>query len=301
MTLRITITEEKDTVIMAPAGKIDASVADELQDGFEHVKETRKSKIILLLRDLEYIDSRGIGAFLSFFKGVKDGGGEVRLAETPPKIMELLNVPGVQGLVGIYPTLPEALEDFGEGGATREVQQRTEQGPEDQFAETAVTVWGKAPYVLAGAGVVIVVILVFLFLRPAKRAPGPESDTAPRLELLERRVSQLDSRMGALSQAEERVESLSKGLSERLSIIEKDLGLLREALEAGKKKTETVSLPKIEQPPPKPPVYHVVSKGETLFRIAARYSMTVEQLQRLNNLKPGQPILTGQRLLVNPQ
>ena len=67
MTLRITITEEKDTVIMAPAGRIDSFSVEELQEGFEQVKETGKSNVILLLRDLEYINSRGVGAFLSFF------------------------------------------------------------------------------------------------------------------------------------------------------------------------------------------------------------------------------------------
>ena len=299
MALRITITEEKDTVIMTPAGKIDSHSTDELQDGFEHVKETGKREIVLLLRDLEYIDSRGIGEFLSFFKSVKDGGGMVRLAEAPPNILELFNVLGVEGLAEVYPSLEKALENSRGEESTREVRQNPEQGEEEPLLQEEIPSPSKAPYVLVGAGVLIVVILVFLFLKPGKRAAGPESETGPRLELLERRVAQIESRIGAPSPVEEKVESLFKGVSERLSLIEKDLGRLKEDMESVKKIAPTAALPeKAQASPPAPSAYHVVSRGETLYRIALRYNMTLEELRRLNDLKPDQPLLVGQRLRV---
>jgi hypothetical protein len=46
MTLRITITEEKNRVIMALAGKVDSFSRDELLEGFDHVKGTGKSEIL---------------------------------------------------------------------------------------------------------------------------------------------------------------------------------------------------------------------------------------------------------------
>ena len=68
-----------------------------------------------------------------------------------------------------------------------------------------------------------------------------------------------------------------------------------------KKKTETAPAPQKEPEPPKAATYHVVARGETLYRIALRYNMTVEELRRLNGLKPDHPILPGQRLLIKPQ
>ena len=44
---------------------------------------------------------------------------------------------------------------------------------------------------------------------------------------------------------------------------------------------------------------HTVQKGDTLYSIAKRYDLTVEQLQKMNNLK-GTNIGIGQKLLVNP-
>ena len=300
MTLRITITEEKDTVIMAPAGRIDSFSVEELQEGFEQVKETGKSNIILLLRDLEYINSRGIGAFLSFFKWIKDVGGVVRLAEVPPNIMELLNLLGLEGLAKVYPTLPRAVENSGVEIPTREVYARSGEAQEGDLVASP-TEKSKMPYILAGAGILIVMILVYLFLQPAKRAPGPDTVLLSKIEVLERRVAQLEGRFRAPSQSDEKLETLSKSLSERIDQVENQLVRLKAELESPKKKAETAPGAKKEPHQTKPASYHVVTKGETLYRIALRYNMTVEEVRRLNNLKPDQPILPGQRLLVKPQ
>ena len=302
MTLQITITEEKDMAIVELAGKVDGFSAAELQQGFKHVREMGKREIILLLKGLEYIDSRGIGAFLSFFKAIKDGGGRVRLAEAPPNILELFNVLGVEDLAEVYPSLEQALENSGEGRPTEEVQRKAA-GEEDErhLPKGVAPSSHKAPYVLVGAAVLIAVILVFLFLKPAKRTSGTESEMGPRLDLLERRIAQIEGRLDAPSPAEETVERLSKGFSERFSLIEKDLSRMREDLAALEKKGATAVIPEKEKAPPAPPAYHIVSRGETLYRIALLYNMTVEELRRLNDLKSDQPLLVGQRLRVKAQ
>jgi anti-sigma B factor antagonist len=304
MTLRITITEEKDSVILAPAGRIDNFSIEELQEGFEHVKETGKSNVILLLRDLEYINSRGIGVFLSFFKWMKDGGGEVRLAEVPPNIMELLDLLGLEGLAKVYATTPEAMENPGArpSTSTEEIYARLEEPVEESFVVGPGKEKNRMPYAFVGAGVVIVVILVYLFLKPANRAPGPESDLSYRLETLERTVAQIDGWGKALSQLDEKVEGLSRSMSERISQMENELVRLKAEVESAKKKAETASIPKKEeQERPKQASYHAVAKGETLYRIALQYGVTIEELRRLNNLKPNQAIFVGQRLLVKQQ
>lgn len=43
---------------------------------------------------------------------------------------------------------------------------------------------------------------------------------------------------------------------------------------------------------------HLVRRGETLSGIAAHYEVSVEELQRWNNLKPGAPIAAGRRLRI---
>ena len=55
-------------------------------------------------------------------------------------------------------------------------------------------------------------------------------------------------------------------------------------------------------PPPAPkteekPVYHTVTTGETLWRIAYRYNLTADQIKKLNNLTKDQ-IQVGQKLRI---
>ncbi|WP_459944067.1 LysM peptidoglycan-binding domain-containing protein [Desulfocastanea catecholica] len=45
-------------------------------------------------------------------------------------------------------------------------------------------------------------------------------------------------------------------------------------------------------------VYHVVQKGENLYRIALKYGLTVDQLRKLNNLPADASIQPDQKLLV---
>jgi LysM repeat protein len=45
---------------------------------------------------------------------------------------------------------------------------------------------------------------------------------------------------------------------------------------------------------------HTVAPGENLYRIALRYNLTVEELRRMNNMKPDQSLQVGQRLTVAP-
>ncbi|WP_292661609.1 LysM peptidoglycan-binding domain-containing protein [Nitratifractor sp.] len=63
---------------------------------------------------------------------------------------------------------------------------------------------------------------------------------------------------------------------------------------ASRKKTE-----KAPTPPKKiPPVYHTVHHGDTLWKIADRYGVTIREIRRLNGLRRGHIIHTGQKLMV---
>lgn len=72
--------------------------------------------------------------------------------------------------------------------------------------------------------------------------------------------------------------------------------------DAGKK---TIKATKVAKPAkqaevakPAGAVYHVVQKGENLFRIALKYGLTVDELRKLNNLPPNASIQPNQKLLV---
>jgi stage II sporulation protein AA (anti-sigma F factor antagonist) len=311
MALRMTLTEDRDVVTVALAARIDSFAIEELYEGFEQVKKTGKRNIVLMMRDLEYINSRGIATLISFFKWAKGEGRSVKLAQVPKNIMALMALLGIEKLTSIYDTLPEAIESFEQDLAEEELPEEVailnEQGENERgFAPRRNS---RKSLVLIAA-VVLVVVLAALFFLAQGEKKGPEVDLQPLLRkigLLEERMAKLESKGKEAPQVQEKLDTLTRNLNERLSHLERDINQIKEEAASGKKKAE-VSQPAPQAPAPSPRSpskpgadrVHTVAPGENLYRIALRYSLSVEELRRLNNLKPNQSIQVGQKLNVGP-
>jgi membrane-bound lytic murein transglycosylase D len=53
-----------------------------------------------------------------------------------------------------------------------------------------------------------------------------------------------------------------------------------------------------EGSPKKAKEVYIVRRGDTLFTVAQRYKVSLKDIQRWNDLKPGQPIQLDQRLVI---
>jgi len=311
MALRMTITEDRDVVIVALAARIDSFAIEELYEGFEQVKKTGKRNVVLMMRDLEYINSRGIATLISFFKWAKEEGRSVKLAQVPKNIMALLTLLGIEKLTSICDTLPEAIESFEQDLVQEELPEEVailnEQGENKRgFAPRQNS---RKSLMLVGLAVLVLAFVVLYFMLQAEKK-GPEVDLQPllkRIGLLEERMAKLESKAKEGPQVQEKLDSLTRNLNERLSYLEKEINQIKEEAASGKKKPE-VSQPAAPAPAPSPKSpakpgatrVHTVAPGENLFRIALRYNLSVEELRRLNNLKPDQSLQVGQKLIVAP-
>jgi anti-anti-sigma factor len=311
MALRMTITEDRNVVTVALAARIDSFAIEELYEGFEQVKKTGKRNIVLMMRDLEYINSRGIATLISFFKWAKEQGRSVKLAQVPKNIMSLLTLLGIEKLTSVYDTLPEAIESFEQDLAREDLSEEVtilnEKGENKRsFAPRQNS---TKSLMLLGAGVLVVVLLLLFFLGQGEKK-APEVDLQPLLKkmgLLEERMAKLESKGKEAPQVQEKLDSLTRNLNERLSHLEKDINQIKEEAASTKKKPE-VSQPAgpAPAPPPKSPAkagttrVHTVAPGENLYRIALRYNLSVEELRRLNNMRPDQSLQVGQKLTVAP-
>jgi len=118
-------------------------------------------------------------------------------------------------------------------------------------------------------------------------------------------MAKLESKGKEAPQVQEKLDSLTRNLNERLSHLEKDINEIKEEAASGKKKAE-VSQPAAPTPtpPPRSPAkpgstrVHTVAPGENLYRIALRYNLSVEELRRLNNMRADQSLQVGQKLKV---
>jgi anti-anti-sigma factor len=308
----MTITEDRDVVIVALAARIDSFAIEELYEGFEQVKKTGKRNIVLMMRDLEYVNSRGIATLISFFKWAKEEGSSVKLAQVPKNIMALLTLLGIEKFTSIYDTLPEAIESFEQDLAREELSEEAViLDEENQRRRNFVPRQKSRKSLVMVSAIVLVVVLAVLFFMAQGEKKSPEVDLQPLLKkigLLEERMAKLESKGKEAPQVQEKLDSLTRNLNERLSHLEKDINQIKEEAASTKKKPELnqPAAPTPTPPPPKSPAkpgntkVHTVAPGENLYRIALRYNLSVEELRRLNNMKPDQSLQVGQKLTVGP-
>jgi len=156
---------------------------------------------------------------------------------------------------------------------------------------------GKSVRILLG----ILLLLVFaagIFYFFSRQSTGSDAG------LLQSKVATL----------EQKVTGLEKQLAElqgKISTAGPDPALLRrmdtlsQKVEALEKQEHRAAEPKAKPSAlPKPAAatekqYHTVQKGETLLGISKKYSISVEQQRKLNNLSADKPLRIGQKLQVS--
>lgn len=294
MALQVTLSEEKDIVVIQLAGRIDSFVIDELNTGFDRAMKTGKKNILLLLRDLEYINSRGIGTLMSFFKWVKKAGGLVKIAEVPLNIMQVLNLLGLDGLTLMYESKSDAMESFGRGQPLEEVSK--DEAPADHPPVTLPPQKNaRVLYLCLGIGCVVLLGVIFLWLsRPTHSAKVDLAPLQGRLERLEQRLGQLEGQ--DKPDVAEQIQVLGADLKGRMEKLEKRVDQLGTGLAAVDKARH--QRPATSPTGKKEPRYHKVRNGESLYRIGRKYGISIRELCRLNNISASKAIHPGQKLIV---
>jgi LysM repeat protein len=168
----------------------------------------------------------------------------------------------------------------------------------------------RSPFskMILGVGIVIVVLMVILVFRGGDNVSKEEvKSLAGRLDQIERRlasseaaekkISSFESQLQTINQSFARVDGADKTLRERMDRLAQQVEKL--ATPQGPAPKATTTPPQKTPPPKSTSRYHEVAPGETLFQIAGKYSVSVEDLRRLNKIKPGQTLQPGQKLLVS--
>jgi anti-sigma B factor antagonist len=111
----ITISERQagDVTILDLSGKVtigEGSVA--LRNAIRKVLGDGKTKIVLNLGDVSYIDSSGIGELVSSFTAVKKEGGTLKLLNLTQKIQDLLAITKLLTVFDTFDDEASALSSF---------------------------------------------------------------------------------------------------------------------------------------------------------------------------------------------
>ena len=116
-----------------------------------------------------------------------------------------------------------------------------------------------------------------------------KSNYSGKMAFIEQRMTALEQKISSVEKQQANLyNELVKTFTEKVEMLEK----------RPSEKEKTPESPKL-LPSSEKKRYHEVQKGETLFRIARKYEISVDDIRRTNNLPPGATIVRGQKLLID--
>lgn len=201
--------------------------------------------------------------------------------------------------------IDEMMEEMAE-----DLGRNREQEIDNHHSEDSTKTYSGLPFLLGGVGLVILIAIIFAFLLKGEGvSEGDLESITDGLDRIEKRLSKLEEIEVKTKAFEKQIKELQNSISELKhfkSSSERNLEGLSQKIEQGLEKitTSTNQQKKSEailsESSTKGGQYHIVKKGDTLYRVSQRYGLKVDELRRINNLKPSDEIYPEQKLLVKP-
>lgn len=101
-----------DIAIVAISGKIDAITSRELESTLKELLDQNISKVVMDLKEVDFISSGGIRVFIAFKKKLLERKGDLVVSSLQPFVMEIFEMTGLPSLISIYPNQGEAVKSL---------------------------------------------------------------------------------------------------------------------------------------------------------------------------------------------
>jgi anti-sigma B factor antagonist len=115
MALKMTTCSFADTTLVECSGRI---VLGDESANFRHLVEdllTECKQIVLDLGEVTYIDSTGLGVLVGLLNSAKKAGGNIKLAQLKPRLIDVLGVTKLMTLFETFDRAEDAVQSFNSG------------------------------------------------------------------------------------------------------------------------------------------------------------------------------------------
>jgi anti-sigma B factor antagonist len=108
----IAVTENGRAMSLALKGKLDLGNAAKLKDEVKALLEANKNLIHLNLKEVDFINSSGLGALVSLMKEIRVHKGRLTLSNLAPYVNEIFEITQLSHVFEIYETADEAMTSY---------------------------------------------------------------------------------------------------------------------------------------------------------------------------------------------
>ncbi len=105
-------TDRGPVTVLNISGYLDAHTAPEFETALTRLMQEERYRIIVSMKDLQYISSAGLGVFMEFIEEVRNKKGDIKLAEVPPRVYKVFDLLGFPSLYEFYESTDEAISRF---------------------------------------------------------------------------------------------------------------------------------------------------------------------------------------------
>lgn len=111
--MKINLVEKYTAAVLELKGDITGTAKDlEFGDSLRNLLSEGKKNIVIDLKETGFVNSTGLGMLIGGYTTVKNGGGELKLANVTEKIESLLVITKLTSVFTNYKSVDEAVNSF---------------------------------------------------------------------------------------------------------------------------------------------------------------------------------------------
>ncbi|MFC0523699.1 STAS domain-containing protein [Pontibacillus salicampi] len=101
MNLNIDIQEREHIQHVSLSGEIDAYTAPKLKESILPLTQSSEAEVVVDLQSVTYMDSTGLGVFISALKSTKEYGSQLTLINPQERVYRLFKITGLTEIINI--------------------------------------------------------------------------------------------------------------------------------------------------------------------------------------------------------
>ena len=109
MQLRTEVVDISGWTVVSVYGEVDVATAPELRERLVDLVNEGRSRLVVDLGGVDFLDSTGLGMIVSALKRARTHGGDLRVVCTESRITRLFEITGLDKALTLLPTVDAAV------------------------------------------------------------------------------------------------------------------------------------------------------------------------------------------------
>ncbi|MFD1415161.1 STAS domain-containing protein [Oceanobacillus jeddahense] len=101
MNLSVNVQEESNVTVLEVSGEIDAYTAPELKESLMPLIKESDNEVEVDLENVQYMDSTGLGVFVSALKASKESGSHFSVKNVQGRVYRIFEITGLDEIIDI--------------------------------------------------------------------------------------------------------------------------------------------------------------------------------------------------------